>query len=52
MLVKHHGCYDMVIPSLDDSYSQMAKQFQNNSKVKVFFDDNTINMLNYLRGTK
>lgn len=25
MLVKHHGCYEMVVLSLDNSYCHMAK---------------------------
>ncbi len=36
MLVKHHGCLKMVVPSQDGNYHQMAKQFQENSKMKVF----------------
>ncbi len=50
MLVKHHGCYETIILSLDGSYHEMAKQSQENSRVKVFFDNNIVNIVNYLHG--
>ncbi len=36
MLVKHHGCQEMVVTSLNGNYRQMAKQSQENSIMKFF----------------
>jgi hypothetical protein len=38
----------MVAPSLDGNYHQMAKQYEENSKVKLFFNGSTVNIMNYL----
>ncbi len=47
MLVKHHGCWETVVSSLNGNYRYMAKQFQDNSKVKVFSNDSIVNVMNY-----
>jgi hypothetical protein len=52
MLVKHHGFFKMIVLSLDGTYHQMAKQFQENFKVKVFFENSIANITNYLHETE
>jgi hypothetical protein len=37
---------------MDGSYYQMAKQSHENHGMKVVFDDNTINIMNYLHEAK
>ncbi len=50
--VKPHGCQNMVIFSVHGSYHQMAKQPHMNFKVKVFSNNNIVNIVNYIRGTE
>jgi hypothetical protein len=42
----------MDVKSLDDNYYQMAKQSQENSRMKVFSSDNTVSTVNYLHGVE
>ncbi len=53
MLVKHHGCWEIVILSLVGSYCQMAKQSHENDKMKMVFEGNIVNRMKfYLHGPK
>ncbi len=42
----------MVVPSLDGSYRQMAKQSLENYRMKIDYKDITINIMNYFHRAK
>ncbi len=50
LLVKHHGCLDMVMPSMDGSYYQMGNESRENYKMKVVYDGSIVNIMNYFHG--
>jgi hypothetical protein len=52
MFVKHHVFLEMLIPSLDGSYRQMAKQSHENYRMKVLSHFNFINTMNYFHRAK
>jgi predicted small secreted protein len=53
MLVKHHGCEETILPSVDGSYCQMAKQSHENYRMKMVYDGGIINTMKvYLHGAE
>jgi hypothetical protein len=52
MLIKHHGCWETMVSSLDGNYYQIAKQSHENYIMKVVFHSNTVNIMNYLHGVE
>jgi len=42
----------MIVLSLDGNYHQMVKPLQENVRMKVFFDNSIVSIMNYLHGVE